>query len=155
MSCCSPQRRPTPPEEALGRLVAAGLAFQRGIAPAAKQLEHALVQDTANGSLPPTTSWPMRSEAQRMRASFMVSLMTNHLAERKLYKPCVDRRGEVAVRSLLHTLRGTRSTNTAPPRKPRQRPSPARSSDALGWVRRRLVERPPAHLLFSFLEPCV
>jgi class 3 adenylate cyclase len=39
-------------EEALGRLVAAGLVFQRGVAPAAEyQFKHALVQDTAYGSL--------------------------------------------------------------------------------------------------------
>jgi predicted ATPase len=39
-------------EEALGRLVAAGLVFQRGLPPAAEcQFKHALVQDTAYGSL--------------------------------------------------------------------------------------------------------
>jgi class 3 adenylate cyclase len=39
-------------EEALRRLVAAGLVFQRGVAPAAEyQFKHALVQDTAYGSL--------------------------------------------------------------------------------------------------------
>jgi class 3 adenylate cyclase len=39
-------------EEALGRLVAAGLVFQRGVAPTAEyQFKHALVQDTAYGSL--------------------------------------------------------------------------------------------------------
>jgi hypothetical protein len=38
--------------EALGRLVAAGLVFQRGLPPAAEYLfKHALVQDTAYGSL--------------------------------------------------------------------------------------------------------
>jgi len=45
-------RAPAETEEALGRLVAAGLVFQRGVAPAADyRFKHALVQDTAYGSL--------------------------------------------------------------------------------------------------------
>jgi len=65
-------------EEALGRLVAAGLVFRRGIVPATEyQFKHALVQDTAYGSL-------LRGPRQALHARIAAALQARDkdIAER-------------------------------------------------------------------------
>ncbi|HXP75391.1 MAG TPA: AAA family ATPase [Stellaceae bacterium] len=74
-------------QEALARLVGAGLVFQRGIPPAADyQFKHALVQDTAYGSL-------LRGPRQALHARIAAAI-------RERYKEIAERAPEVLAHHL-------------------------------------------------------